>query len=106
MAVGMAVGQDDHLVWHDIEVDGRPAVYGVGGHGLPVVFLHGWGLGHRAYKRALRRLAAKGCQVYAPALPGFGGTAELPADQRTLAGYAAWVADFLDAVGVDEPVFL
>ena len=40
-----------------------------------------------------------GCRVYAPALPGFGGTRELPADQRTFAGYAAWVGRFLDAVG-------
>src|ERR1051325_1257670 len=105
MAVAVAA-PEDHLVWHTVEVDGRPAVYGVGGQGLPVVFLHGWGLGHRAYKRALRRLAAKGCRVYAPALPGFGDTADLPPESRTLAGCRAWVVAFLDAGGVDEPVFL
>jgi pimeloyl-ACP methyl ester carboxylesterase len=43
-------------------------------------------------------MAAAGCRVFAPALPGFGGTRELPPEQRTFAGYAAWVGRFLDAV--------
>jgi pimeloyl-ACP methyl ester carboxylesterase len=96
----------DHLVWTRTMVDGRPALYGVAGEGLPVLFLHGWGLGQHAYKRALKRLVQLGCQVYAPALPGFGGTADLPGDQLTFEGYARWVSAFLDAVGVREQVFL
>jgi pimeloyl-ACP methyl ester carboxylesterase len=88
------------------EVQGRSASYAVGGEGLPVVFLHGWGLGHRAYGGALRELVARGCRVYAPALPGFGGTAYLPARQRTLEGYARWVADFVDAVGLEQPALV
>jgi pimeloyl-ACP methyl ester carboxylesterase len=71
-----------------------------------VLFLHGWALGQHAYKRALKRLVHLGCQVYAPAMPGFGGTANLPRDQLDLAGYAAWVARFLEAVEVQEPVFV
>lgn len=96
----------DHLVWKSTEVDGRPALYGVAGEGLPLVFIHGWGLGQHAYKRALKRLVHLGCKVYAPALPGFGGSPSLPGDQFTIEGYGAWVAGFLDAVGIDEPVFL
>ena len=107
VGVGRAVGRAlDDLEWHDLEVDGRRAFYGVGGEGLPVVFLHGWGLGHRAYQRALRRLIAHGCRVYAPAMPGFGGTADLPRDERTIEGYAAWVDSFLAAVGVTEPALV
>ena len=87
-------------------VDGRPALYGVAGEGLPVLFLHGWGLGQHAYKRVMKRLVQLGCQVYAPALPGFGGTADLPGDELTFEGYARWIAAFLDAVGVREKVFL
>lgn len=68
-----------------------------------MLFLHGWGLGHHAYKRPLKRLANRGCRVLAPALPGFGGTASLPGDERTIAGYGAWVADFLAEVGVEQP---
>jgi pimeloyl-ACP methyl ester carboxylesterase len=95
----------DHLVWQQAAVDGRPAFYGTAGDGLPVLFLHGWALGQHAYKRALKRLVHLGCQVFAPAMPGFGGTPDLPSRQKSFAGYAGWIARFLDAVGVEEPVF-
>jgi pimeloyl-ACP methyl ester carboxylesterase/predicted amino acid-binding ACT domain protein len=44
--------------------------------------------------------------VYAPALPGFGGSADLPRAARSLPGYAAWVDAFMAAVGIDEPAFV
>ena len=85
-------------------VQDRPAAYGVAGAGMPVLFLHGWALGHHTYKSVVRRIAADGCAVYAPALPGFGGTSDLPGDDFSMAGYGQWINDFLDAIGVDEPV--
>jgi pimeloyl-ACP methyl ester carboxylesterase len=94
------------LVWHRTTVDGRTAEYGTAGRGSPFVFLHGWALNHRAYRRALGRLIDHGVQVYAPALPGFGRTVELPAGQVSLAGYATWLDGFLAAVGVSDPVTL
>jgi pimeloyl-ACP methyl ester carboxylesterase len=96
---------EDHLTWNSVLIDGRRVNYGVAGRGLPVLFIHGWALGQHAYKRALKRLVRLGCQVYAPALPGFGGTTALPAEDTNIAGYAAWVDAFLDTAGVDEPVF-
>jgi pimeloyl-ACP methyl ester carboxylesterase len=96
---------DDHLTWDSVVVDGRRVNYGVAGSGLPVLFIHGWALGQHAYKRALKRLVRLGCQVYAPALPGFGGSSALPVEDTNIAGYAAWVNAFLDVVGVHEPVF-
>jgi pimeloyl-ACP methyl ester carboxylesterase len=92
------------LTWKTIEVDGAATAYGEAGAGPPVVFLHGWGLDHKAYKRALARLVAAGARVVAPALPGFGGSETLAPDQCTIAGFAHWLARFLDAVGVDERV--
>lgn len=71
-----------------------------------VVFLHGWGLSHRAYRGAVKRLAAMGVRVLAPAMPGFSGSAGLPGEECTLEGYAEWVIAFLDELGVDEPVLL
>src|SRR3954447_9322469 len=103
---GSEASHTDHLVWKTATVSGRPTTYGVAGRGLPVLFLHGWGLGQHTYKRALKRLAQPGAQVSAPPLPGCGGTAHLPTRQLTFAGYAHWVDDFLRAVGVTEPVFL
>lgn len=88
-----------------VEVAGRSARYHVAGEGLPVVFLHGWGLGHRSYRNSLDRLVELGCRVWAPALPGFAGTAPL-AGGAGLDDYGDWVAAFVDAAGIDEPVFL
>ena len=94
------------LTWRRTQVDGRTAVYGEAGEGPPVLFLHGWGLDHKAYKRALSRLVTAGVHVVAPALPGFGGTTALPRDAVDLAGFVEWVEHFLDVVGVTEPVLV
>jgi pimeloyl-ACP methyl ester carboxylesterase len=95
----------EHLAWRRVKVLGRTAHYGVAGAGLPVLFLHGWGLGQHTYKRALKRLVHLGCQVYAPALPGFGGSPDLPGEP-SIDAYGAWAAAFIEAVDIDEPVFL
>lgn len=87
-------------------MDGRPVLYGEAGEGVPVVFVHGWALGQHAYKRALKRLVHLGCRVVAPALPGFGGSADLPARLVSFPGYAQWLVRFFDSVGLDGPVFL
>ena len=70
---------------------------------MPVVLLHGWALGQHTYRAVIEAIASQGCRVIAPSMPGFGRTADLPAEQCTLSGYAAWVAELLEAVGVDEP---
>jgi pimeloyl-ACP methyl ester carboxylesterase len=92
------------IAWRSATVEGRPARYGRVGDGPPLVFLHGWGLTARAYQVALVRLAGQGVTVWAPALPGFGGTAPLP--DATMPAYAAWVDGLLDAVGLREQVIL
>ena len=94
------------LTWKRAEIDGRVAVYGEAGEGPPVVFLHGWGLDHKAYKRALARMVTAGVHVLAPALPGFGGTAALPSKSAELADFVDWVRLFLDEVGVREPILM
>jgi pimeloyl-ACP methyl ester carboxylesterase len=94
------------LAWHETEVWGRVASYGVGGDGPAVVFLHGWGLSGRTYRAALKRLVARGFRVWAPALPGFDGSAGLRPGHEDLEHYAAWVDAFCTAVGITEPVVL
>lgn len=71
------------------------------GSGPPALFCHGWGLRPNAYARPIAAMSAAGCQVVAPSLPGFGGTPELPIGERSFAGYGAWVARFLDSIGID-----
>ncbi|MDQ1510567.1 MAG: hypothetical protein QOG50_2411 [Actinomycetota bacterium] len=89
-----------------IDVDGRVTAYRAGGEGPPVLFLHGWALGTRAYQRVVRRLTRRGCRVYAPAMPGFGGTADLPAPSMSISGYGDWVEQFMRAVDIDEPALV
>ncbi len=88
--------------WDTALVDGHRVTYAVAGSGPAALFLHGWGLRPNAYRHAIEAMGRAGCRVYAPALPGFGGTAELGPERRTFAGYAAWVGEFLDAVGHPE----
>jgi pimeloyl-ACP methyl ester carboxylesterase len=95
------------VVWKRTWVADRPAFYGLAGtagDGLPVVFLHGWALGHHTYRGVVQRIAGQGTRVWAPALPGFAGTADLPAREFSLGGYARWLDGFLHAVGLDEKV--
>jgi pimeloyl-ACP methyl ester carboxylesterase len=84
------------------EVDGHRVRYVVDGRGPAAIFLHGWGLRPNVYRGVIEQMGAAGCRVYAPALPGFGGTRELASTQRSFQGYAAWVGRFLDAVGVEH----
>ena len=106
MASSGVVDVQDHLVWKRTTVEGRAALYGLAGEGPPVVFVHGWALGSHSYKRALKRLVGLGWQVFAPALPGFGGTADLPGARFSFTGYGDWLDSFLDAVGEVGPVVL
>jgi pimeloyl-ACP methyl ester carboxylesterase len=90
------------MSWDSVLVDGHPVRFGAVGHGPAALFLHGWGLRPNAYRRPIEAMASAGCRVYAPCLPGFGGTRELDPERRTFAGYARWVGLFLDAVGAPE----
>ena len=77
-----------------------------GRHGLTLLFLHGWGLDHKAYKRTLSRLVTAGVHVLAPAMPGFGGSEALPRDSTDFDGFSDWASEFLLAVGVDRPALV
>src|SRR5579883_1814047 len=64
------------IEWCRVEVDGHQVSYGVAGSGPSALFLHGWGLRANGYRRPILAMAAAGCRVVAPSLPGFGGTHE------------------------------
>lgn len=90
------------MVMSTTEVDGHAVRFGSAGSGPDALFLHGWGLRPTAYRKPIEAMARAGCRVLAPALPGFGGTPELPANQRNFAGLGAWVGRFADAVGAGD----
>jgi pimeloyl-ACP methyl ester carboxylesterase len=87
-------------------VQGKPAAYSVAGEGMPVVLLHGWALAQHTYRKVIEAIAAQGCYVIAPSMPGFGGTGDLHGDSFSMSGYAQWVAELLDVLEIDEPAVL
>ena len=90
------------LRWATTTVSGRVASFAMGGEGPPLLFLHGWALGYRSYQPVLEHLIDSGWRVLAPGLPGLSGTRDLPLEQRTLQGYARWVAAFCETLHEDR----
>lgn len=72
----------------------------------PVLFLHGWGLSPRSYSPYLRELSnALHSNIYAPALPGFGGTNTLK-DAADADHLLAFLQQALEQLGLDTPPIL
>src|SRR5258708_22373502 len=77
---------------------GRIFHYDVGA-GEPVVLLHGYNHHAEAWIRNIGPLVAAGWRVIALDLPGFGRSG-VPAMRYSLPGYAGFLADFLDTLGI------
>jgi pimeloyl-ACP methyl ester carboxylesterase len=86
--------------------DGHQVGVSVGGHGVPLVFLHGLGLSGRAYVRLLSRLAGMGFLVVALDSAGHGGTPNLPRNAAQLAHRVDLTLRTLDALGIEKAVFM
>ncbi len=99
-------GRPLDLEWRRTWIEDRPACYGVAGEGPTIVFLHGWLVGYRSYREGISLLLQAGYRVFAPALPGFGGTADLRRRHFSLAGYADWLESFLRTVRFESPALL
>ncbi len=92
------------LQWSEVEMEEGVYEYAHGGSGLPVLFLHGWGVSPRTYRESLAALASVGCRVVAPFMPGLGRAPRLASRERSFEAYADWVVRFLDAAGFTSPV--
>ncbi len=69
------------------------------GEGEPVVLLHGYNHHAEAWVRNIGPLAAAGWRVIALDLPGFGRSG-VPEMRYSLPGYADFMVEFLDALGI------
>ena len=85
-----------------IEVDGLSTRYLEAGEGPPLVLLHALGESAVDWRWVLPALA-RTHRVYAPDLPGFGGSGK-PAAGYSSAFFARFVAAYLDALGVERAV--
>ena len=73
------------------------------GRGRPLLMLHGNPDSHRLWLAMIEQLKADH-DCIAPDLPGFGASAVPAANDVTIAGFAQWVDDLVDALGLSEPV--
>jgi pimeloyl-ACP methyl ester carboxylesterase len=95
------------LTHHLLELqDGHQVGVSVGGHGVPLVFMHGFALNRRAYLRMLSRAAGLGFLVIAIDAAGHGDTRNLPKGARELTDRVHLTLRTLDALGVHQAVFL
>ncbi len=81
---------DSRIQGQTIKVDGRDVHYYTAGQGEPVVVIHGGGGDARTWSHNIMELAAR-YTVYAPDLPGYGGSQ--PLDGRY---YIPELSDFVD----------
>lgn len=85
----------------NVEVDGLPIRYLAAGGGPPLILLHGVGDNALDWRWVIPALA-RDHLVYAPDLPGSGGSSKPAADSYSPAFFESFVGSFLDALGVER----
>lgn len=71
--------------------------------GPPVLFLHGWGLSPRSYADCIDALAARGRDVIAPTLPGFGESSALSRGATIVTGVESRIAEAVEQLDATGP---
>ncbi len=84
-----------------IDVGGLTTRYLAAGEGPPLVLVHGVGQSNLDWRWTMPTLS-RTRRVYAPNLPGVGGTARPTAADYSPTFYAGFLAAFLDALGIDR----
>ncbi len=84
-----------------IDVGGRATQYLAAGEGPPLVLVHGVGVSNLDWRWVMPGLSLKH-RVYAPNLPGVGGTAGPASADHSPSCYAWFLSAFLDALGIER----
>jgi pimeloyl-ACP methyl ester carboxylesterase len=93
------------LTHHLLELnDGHEIGVSVGGHGVPMVFMHGLALNRRAYLRMVSRVAGLGFLVVAIDAAGHGDTHNLSSSAGGLAERVDLTLRTVDALGIQQAV--
>src|SRR4028119_664561 len=82
----------------EIRVEGVPTRFLTAGEGSPLILLHGVGDNALDWRWVIPALA-RDYRVYAPDLPGSGGSSKPAADSYSPAFFESFVGSFLDALG-------
>ncbi len=87
-----------------LTVAGLRVTHIAAGEGTPLLMLHGWGANADLMMPLGSRLLPLGYRVYAPDLPGFGGS-DLPPSAWGVRDYADFTLAYLDALGLDQVLY-
>lgn len=87
------------LTLREVEIDGHVVPYLEGGHGEPLLLLHGFAANKDHWTLAARQLAPH-FRVFAPDLPGFGDSTRKPEARYGLEEQLARIEAFAAAVGL------
>jgi 4,5:9,10-diseco-3-hydroxy-5,9,17-trioxoandrosta-1(10),2-diene-4-oate hydrolase len=83
-----------------IKVGGRDVLYYTAGHGEPLVVIHGGGGDARTWIQNIEELAKK-YTVYAPDLPGYGGSQPMEGHYY-IPELAGFIGKFTESVGLEK----
>jgi len=92
--------------WALTTPNGHKVGVSVGGHGIPLVFIHGFGANSRVYFQVLSWLAANGFLVVAIDIPGHGDTGSLTANRLELEAYALVIHQAILELGLSRYVLV
>jgi len=84
--------------------DTRYWVYGEDDAPLTILVVHGYRGEHHGLEPVIAHL--RGLRIISPDLPGFGESGPLGSVKHDIAGYTAWLAAFVDALGIGGSVIL
>ncbi len=87
-----------------LNVEGLRVSHIVAGEGSPVLMIHGWGANADLMMPLGNRLLPLGYRVYAPDLPGFGGS-DLPPSAWSVRDYVDFVLAYMDALKLDQVLY-
>jgi pimeloyl-ACP methyl ester carboxylesterase len=93
------------MITGELPIHGHRIAYLDRGHGPTLLFLHGNPDSHALWNGVIERLEAR-FRCIAPDLPGFGASTLDPAFDFSLESMAAFVEEFVERLGLEEPVGL
>jgi pimeloyl-ACP methyl ester carboxylesterase len=96
----LAAGGNATFVSRDVDVDGVKLHYVTGGHGAPLILLHGYAETSRMWRPILPVLAER-FTVFTPDLPGIGDSA-IPADGLDMKTAAVLIHALARALGIEK----
>lgn len=85
----------------EIQVGDHRIAYLEGGHGTPLLLLHGFGA-EKDHWTQIARFLTPGYRVIAPDLPGFGESSRVQSASYDLDSQLARIADFASALGLSQ----